>query len=92
MAPKGRSRPYLAPVGVPADLGPATPGRAGHQERLGPDPARTIRRDRGCRDDPVTLAELRGDSNPLILACDWIIWLIFVAEYLVMLRLPPLAG
>jgi voltage-gated potassium channel len=41
---------------------------------------------------PVTLAELGGNSNPLILTADWIIWLIFVAEYVVMLRLPPQDG
>jgi len=41
---------------------------------------------------PVTIVELNDVSNPLILACDWIIWLVFVAEYLVMLRLPPQEG
>jgi voltage-gated potassium channel len=41
---------------------------------------------------PVTIVELHDVSNPLILVCDWMIWLIFVAEYLVMLRLPPQEG
>lgn len=41
---------------------------------------------------PVTLAELRDKTDALILACDWVIWLIFVTEYLVMLRLPPQVG
>lgn len=41
---------------------------------------------------PVTLVELRGGGNALILICDWIIWLVFVTEYVVMLRLPPQQG
>jgi voltage-gated potassium channel len=41
---------------------------------------------------PITLVELRGNSTPLIIACDWIVWVIFVAEYLVMLWLPPKEG
>lgn len=41
---------------------------------------------------PITVIELRGSTNGLILAIDWAIWLTFVAEYVVMLRLPPEEG
>ena len=41
---------------------------------------------------PVTVLQLRGDQNAWILAADWLIWSTFVAEYLVMLRLPSEQG
>ena len=41
---------------------------------------------------PITALQLRDEQNAWVLAADWLIWIVFVVEYLVMLRLPPEEG
>ena len=41
---------------------------------------------------PITVLQIRGEQDAWVLAADWVIWSVFVIEYLVMLRLPPQEG
>ncbi len=41
---------------------------------------------------PITVLQLRGEQNAWVLAADWLIWIVFVVEYLVMRRFPPAEG
>jgi voltage-gated potassium channel len=41
---------------------------------------------------PITIAELNGSGGPWVVAADWLIWLVFLTEWLLMLRFPPEAG
>lgn len=41
---------------------------------------------------PVTIAELNGDTAPLIVLTDWAIWCVFAFEWALMFAFPPAAG
>jgi voltage-gated potassium channel len=41
---------------------------------------------------PITIAELNGSGGPWVVAADWLIWLVFFTEWLLMMRFPPEAG
>jgi voltage-gated potassium channel len=41
---------------------------------------------------PVTVAELNGTGGAWAVIADWVIWLVFMAEWLLMMVFPPQAG
>jgi len=41
---------------------------------------------------PLTVAQLDGEDTPLMVAVDWVIWTIFVVDFLVMLTLARRRG
>ena len=41
---------------------------------------------------PVTVLQLRDEQDAWLVVADWLIWSVFVVEYLVMLQLPPQEG
>lgn len=41
---------------------------------------------------PLTVLELQGTTSPWMVALDWVIWLVFLADYAAMLIGPPEAG
>lgn len=41
---------------------------------------------------PITVLQLRDEQNAWVVAADWVIWSVFVVEYMVMFHLPPDQG
>ena len=38
---------------------------------------------------PITIAELNGSGGPWVTAADWLIWLVFMIEWLLVMQFPP---